>query len=150
MRNGYAVHCLTLVLISSLFAKADAAELAPLSAAELHERCLGYALSAESKDGLICGTYVRGFIEGSEIVELEVVSPDRGETFTQRAFRTRVGGTRTVTPRYCVNSSVTLSQFIIQMLAQAESSPPSRDEGASVLLLGTLARYHLCSARPEP
>ena len=74
---GYAVNCFMLLLVSSLFAKADAAELAPLSAAELHERCLGYARSAESKDGLICGTYVRGFIEGSQIVELEVVSPDR-------------------------------------------------------------------------
>jgi Rap1a immunity proteins len=125
----------------------SAAELAPLSSSELHRHCLTYAKTADSAEGLVCSTYVRAFVEGSNLVMLEKVSPDTpGETFMERAFRTRVGAAFPVQPKYCINSSVTLDDIVIQMLVHAESRPPKGDENAGVLIYGTLARYYACDS----
>jgi hypothetical protein len=137
--------CRVHVLLTTLFsACGTAGELAPLSSIDLHQECLKHAQSAESSPTSICSAYVRGFIEGSHLVELEDVSVE-GETFTQRAFRTRIGATRAIAARYCLDSSLTLEAFILQLLVQADDQPPREGEGASSLLYATLARYHGCS-----
>jgi hypothetical protein len=52
-----------------------------------------------------------------------------------------------VDPRYCVDGSLTVGNFIIQMLVQAERSVPRETEDASALIFSTLNRFHRCSAQ---
>jgi hypothetical protein len=126
-----------------LGAHGSGAELAPLSSAELHHLCLGYVQFPESEEGAFCAAYVRGFIEGSSLVVL-ATEPTKQETFRERALRTRLGTSSFAGPKYCVNTSVTLNDFVLQMLVQAEDKPPQEGENASELLHRTLNRFHRC------
>jgi hypothetical protein len=123
----------------------NAAELAPLSSRELHERCLEFAESPDSAGGQVCSAYLRAFVEGSQLVTIEPVTV-AGESFTQRAFRTRMGApARALAPRYCLDSSLTMNAFVIQLLVQAERATPSDATDASTLVYATLGRYHRCA-----
>ena len=125
---------------------ASAGELAPLSAVELHQRCLRYVEDPQRTDGRSCAAYVRGFVEGSPLVQVR--SPDSAqawrESFSDRAFRTRLGARPLEKPRYCVNSTVTLPQFVGQMLRELEEQPLALDASASDVLLRTLERSYRC------
>jgi hypothetical protein len=137
-----------LLLGASLAPLARAVELAPLSAAELRRRCLAYVEDSHSADGRSCSAYVRGFVEGSPLVR--VYDPDDAqparESFSERAFRTRVGVQGLQRPLYCVASTVTLPQFVSQMLDHLEEQPPGPDASASDVLLGVLRRSYRCAA----
>lgn len=133
--------CIALSALMLLGTQGSGAELAPLSSAELHRICLAYTRSPESAEGVRCAAYVRGFVEGSSLVVL-ADEPTKRETFTERAFRTRMGVL--ADPKYCVNTSVTLNDFILQMLVQAEDKSPQESESASELLYRTLNRFHRC------
>lgn len=119
-------------------------ELQPLSSVALHERCLAYRDAPASEAGRSCAAYVRGFIEGSpEIVIEEVRRTEQGESFTDRAWRTRLGRVKDE-PRYCVSADTSLADIIEQLLQHAQTKPPSEEENASALLLGTMSRFHRC------
>lgn len=136
----------SLVLAAALLARIAAAELAPLSSMELHELCLAYVEAPESEDGKACAAYVRGFMEGSDRIVL--LSDDRAqaheETFSERAWRTRLG-TRSAKPRYCLDETLSMGEFIRQLLMHAERKPPEREASAHELLYGALSRFHRCS-----
>lgn len=142
----------SLVLLSSLMlttplgAQVQAAELAPLTSVELHELCLTYIDAPESDEGQACAAYVRGFIEGSDRVVLRSDEPAQAhaESFSERAWRTRLGVPRPE-PRYCLEETLSLQEFIAQLLAQAERKPPEQDVSAHELLYATLSRFHRCS-----
>src|SRR5690554_5766013 len=111
-------------------------ELQPLSSIDLHERCLAYRDAPDSEAGKACTAYVRGFIEGSpEIVIAEVHRTEQDESFTDRAWRTRLGHVRGE-PRYCIGADTSLADIIEQLLRHAETKPPSEELSASGLLLG--------------
>jgi hypothetical protein len=135
-----------LMLTTPLGAQVQAAELAPLTSVELHELCLAYLDAPAGDDGQACAAYVRGFIEGSDRVVLRGDEPaqTRGESFSERAWRTRLGIPRQE-PRYCLEKTVSLQEFITQLLAQAERKPPEDDVSAQELLYATLSRFHRCS-----
>lgn len=141
MRKRSRAALLLLGALTNSFAPAGT--LAPLSSLDLHQRCLGYAQSPQSEDGVVCGTYIRAFIEGSQLVQIDRVSVP-GETFSQRALRTRLGS-RQAAVRYCVDSSVTVDTFVLQLLVQADDTPPTQELDASALLYATLSRFHSCS-----
>jgi hypothetical protein len=140
----------SLVLISSLMLTApvatqlQAGELAPLTSVELHELCLAYIDAPESDAGQACAAYVRGFIEGSDRVVLRSDEQTHEESFSERAWRTRLGIPQP-DPRYCLEKTVSLQGFITQLLAQAERKPPEQDVSAQELLYATLSRFHRCS-----
>jgi hypothetical protein len=142
--RGQSLLCL--LLVAPLVARADAAELAPLTSMELHELCLAYVHAPQSEEARACAAYVRGFIEGSDQVVLrnDATEEARRESFSERAWRTRLG-TATPKPQYCLDESLPLRDFITQMLQQAEREPPMEDVSAEALLYGTLSRFHRCS-----
>jgi Rap1a immunity proteins len=124
----------------------SATDLLPLSSAELHKRCLVFSESPQSEEGRACAAYVRGFIEGSDRIVLRESDPivqQQSESFSERALRTRLGRI-SPKPEYCLQSALSLQEFIAQMLAYAEDHPPASDASASVLLYGTLRRFYRC------
>jgi len=146
MRSSTRVQWLALLFLFLPHRDATSAELAPLTAAELHKLCLDYSRFPQSSTYHACEAYLRGFIEGSPYVHLQLPR-SAGESFTERAFRTRYGAPGRVRPRYCVNGSVTLNDLVIQVLVQAESQPPSDEKDASVLIESTLNRFHRCGSK---
>jgi hypothetical protein len=132
-------------LLSLVLVPADATELAPLTSAELGELCGVYLESPESDQGRACSAYVRGFIEGSTKVVVREDSEIRSESFSERAWRTRLGIRSLPVPEYCVEKAISLRDFVVQLLEQAEHKPPAAEESASALLYATLSRFHRCS-----
>jgi hypothetical protein len=127
-----------------------ASDLAPLSSAQLHAQCLAYAAAPTSTEGQLCSAYLRAFIEGSDRVQYDPAKEqDPDESFTERALRTRYGGPTAVRPQYCVNSSVTVDDLIIQLLVQADSHLPDESRAAASLIYATLNRFHRCGAEAE-
>jgi hypothetical protein len=131
----------------AMWAAAVGSDLAPLSSAKLHAQCLAYARTPSSTEGQLCEAYLRAFVEGSDQIQFDPAKEaNRGESFRDRAFRTRYGSHTLPRPRYCVNSSVTTNDLIIQLLVQAESMPPNESQSAATLIYATLSRYHLCAS----
>lgn len=141
MRKRFRAALLLLGGLTTSFAHAG--KLAPMSSLDLHRRCLGYAQSPQSEDGVICSTYIRAFIEGSQLVQIDQASM-QGESFSKRALRTRLGS-RQLAVQYCVEGSVTVDTFVLQLLVQADATPPKEELDASELLYATLSRFHSCS-----
>jgi hypothetical protein len=134
----------SLILTTPLGAQVQAAEFAPLTSVELHELCLTYVDAPEGDEGQACAAYVRGFIEGSDRVVLRSDDQAHGESFSERAWRTRLGVPRPE-PQYCLQKTLSLQAFISQLLAQAKRKPPEQDVSAQELLYATLSRFHRCS-----
>lgn len=134
-----------IALLSAIPLAAGATDLAPLRAAELLERCRTYLDSPRSAGGRACAAYVRGYVAGSDqVIVREDPGGNRGESFTKRALRTRLGRPLAREPQYCIDSGTSLRGFIEQLVAYAESQPADEDAGASALLIGTLERFHRC------
>lgn len=146
--NGMLKHALVpfLLLVPALERELQAAELEQLTSVQLHALCQAYVRAPESEDARACAAYVRGFIEGSAevIVRSDSAQQLPRESFSERAWRTRLGVSKTA-PRYCLSTAVSLQELIAQLLAQAERTPPADDASASVLLYATLSRFHRCS-----
>lgn len=136
------VSMLSTLAPSSLFA----ADLAPLPAVELHERCLAYADEPDSAKGRSCASFVRGFLEGSPEIHFSASSPEeeRKESFSDRALRTRLGVRTNATPTYCLDSSVSLSNFIASLVSFIDEHPSPESLNASDVLYGTLRRSYRC------
>lgn len=85
-----------LAVLAALAPWRHAGAVEPLSTAELVSHCVHYEEDPEGEDGIFCVRYIQGFIDGAvatdERVTLNVAAEyDRGETFTERAIRTRLG-----------------------------------------------------------
>lgn len=131
-----------LAVIASL---ASAADLEPMSGAELRQRCLAYIASPQSATGQACSGYVRGFIEGSTVTQVGV-STSGGESFTDRALRTRLGMRADPQPTYCVDATVSLSHLISQILRLLDEQPNLIESNARDVLHQVLQRFHRCRA----
>lgn len=121
--------------------------LAPLSGSKLHEQCLMYVSSAHSTSGQSCASYVQGFLEGSPLILLGTSekTDTRHESFSERALRTRLGISSRVRPLYCVDQTVSLSQFIAKLLTYIDEHSSERDASASAMLYGALQRFYRCN-----
>lgn len=147
MRRRY--HMLTIAAMLLLTSQPSfPADLSPLSGSELHERCRAYASAPHSTEGRSCAAYIRGFIEGSTLVQLHTseTAVTQQESFSERAFRTRLGLRSSAQPLYCVDRTMSLSRFIMQMLAHLDERPRERDANAGDVLYSTLQRFYRCSA----
>jgi hypothetical protein len=101
--------------------KVDAVE--ALSTAELAEHCMYYGDDPEGEDAIFCVRYVQGFIDGAvatdERVTLNVVAElEQGETFSERAIRTRSPSRSlsrygaTVYAEFCLGAPVPLKEVV--------------------------------------
>ena len=129
------------VLAVALPATVDAFDL--ISSARIAEQCRAYLQDPDSDDGRYCDAYVRGFIDGSAVVVLKV-PPDSGESFAERAARTRLGRPLIARPEYCIDSSIGMTRLVEQIVAVADERVPRDDVDAAVLLYATFARFHKC------
>jgi hypothetical protein len=137
-----AVSMLNTLATFSLFA----ADLAPLSAIELHERCRAYVDEPDSAKGRSCAAFVRGFIEGSPEIHYcaNAWEKEQKESFSDRALRTRLGVRPHATPLYCLDSSVSLQNFIASIVSYIDEHPSPEGLTASDVLYGTLRRSYRC------
>jgi hypothetical protein len=74
----------------------EAGSVEPLSTPELAEHCAFYYEDRDGKDAIFCVRYVQGFIDGAvatdaRVLENVAVEFDEGETFSERAIRSRIG-----------------------------------------------------------
>ena len=131
---------LAIVLVS---VSPSARSLELTSAIQLTERCRVSMEDWHGPDGQFCDAYLRGFVDGSPLVAIQ--GPRSSESFTQRAFRTRLGRPVSARPQYCIASETTMQDLVVQLLTQAREAPPRVDTDASVLIYSMLARYHPCT-----
>lgn len=129
---------MVLVLVSP-----SARSLEQVSGVQLTERCRVSMEDWHGPDGRFCDAYLRGFVDGSPLVATQKARP--GESFTQRAFRTRLGRPVSARPKYCIASETTIQDLVVQLLTQAREAPPRSDTDANVLIYSMLARYHPCN-----
>ena len=94
MTNRATWYGIGILMMSMATSNAFAVE--PLSTEELKEHCVVYEEEPEGVDGIFCVRYIQGFIDGAvatdERVTYNVAAEyEGGETFKQRAVRTRLG-----------------------------------------------------------
>ncbi len=117
----------------------------PLPSSVLSEQC-----ADTGGDGIkTCRAWVQGFIGGGFATgNARFADPEKSESFTERATRTRVSRGRTVygpnpDAGYCLLSTTTLDEIIGKLPAHAAGmkSPP---EHANQLMLGLLRKHYPC------
>ena len=134
---AWAVALLTVTMPSTV----DAFEL--VSSAQIATQCRAYLEDPDGEDGRFCAAFVRGFIDGSPVVVLKA-PPDSGESFAERAARTRLGRPFISRPEYCIDSSIGMRRLVEQIVTVADERAPRDDVDAAVLLYATFARFHKC------
>jgi hypothetical protein len=143
------MHCLarTIVLLVLFTVSTVANGFAPISGSQLLEHCRAYVDEPESSSGVLCAAYVSGFVEGTgALASRQVMSGDRStESFAHRALRTRLGLPRRCEPAYCLESEVSLQQFIADVLAYAKRNPPESTTSANDVVAATLRSFHACA-----
>lgn len=125
---------------------ADAAAETVLSSVQLHEYCKAFQTAPRSTEGRICAAYVGGFIEGLVVVGDARVqdSAAAGESWLERARRTRLGTHYVRKPAYCIDSSTPLEQIIRNIASYAQTHPPRDDVPANAMLRSALQRFYSC------
>jgi hypothetical protein len=124
----------------------DAAAETMLSSVQLHEYCKAFQTAPSSSAGRVCAAYVGGFIEGLVVVGDARVedSAAAGESWLERARRTRLGSHYVRKPTYCIDSSTPLEQIIRNIAAYAETRPPRDDVPANAMIRSALERFYSC------
>ena len=124
----------------------DAAAETMLSSVQLHEYCKAFQTAPSSSEGRVCAAYVGGFIEGLIVVGEARVheSAAAGESWLERARRTRLGAHYVRKPAYCIDSSTPLEQIIRNIASYAETRPPRDDVPANAMIRSALQRFYSC------
>jgi len=137
-------HTTLLALAAAMFLVSPVARSLDLtSGAQLIVWCQAYVDDWDSPGARFCDAYLRGFVDGSP--QIAIQEPGESESFTQRAARTRLGRYGSTRPKYCIASTTTVPDRVVQLLKQARDTPPHGDADASVVIYAMLARYHPCA-----
>lgn len=137
-------------LMVSLSATAAAVE--PLSSEVLLRQCGIYARDSVANEAVSCRAWVQGFIGGAFATRTAVTTdPDKKESFTERATRTRVGRGRlqfgqNYQAGYCLPATATLDEIIAGLNAYA-AALERRPEQANQLMLALLRDRYPCSTK---
>ncbi len=147
--TSLATTLLTLALASTVYA------VEPLSTKELTLHCAVYEDDPDGEDGIFCVRYIQGFIDGAVVTDERVTynvadEADRNETFSERAFRTRVRSRvnrygPSVYADFCLGDPVPLSavvEVVVDRLLNEEfvrEMPLARD-----LVYATLRTTYPC------
>lgn len=137
-----------------------AAAVEALSTQELVAHCSAYQEDPDGKDGVFCIRYIQGFIDGAvatdELVTFNVAREyDGGETFTERAMRTRLGSRiASFGPSYyaefCLGEPLALKTVVDTVVADLLSLPSLEGrELARDVVFATLRREYPCEAGEE-
>ncbi len=141
-------------LLAGLLTASTANAVEALSTQELMSHCAVYEQQPEGTDGVFCVRYIQGFIDGAvatdERVTYNVAEEYDGETFTERAIRTRLGDQiRRYGPSYyaefCLGEPlplVTVAQTIVRELKTRKSG--SEQELAREVVYDVLREKYPC------
>ncbi len=114
-------------ILMVLIATSEAVAVEPLLTEELRSHCVVYEQDPEGSDGIFCVRYIQGFIDGAvatdERVTYNVAAEyEGGETFKQRAVRTRVGSRiarygSSYYAEFCLGQPVPLAAVVAAVVA---------------------------------
>jgi len=122
-----------------------------LPAAVLVERCRGFADDLESVAARHCDSYLRGYLAGARSGGWLSLHSDQGprETFSERAWRTRLGrATRSPSPQSCLPEGTPMHELVAKLLAYADTRASLEGMSAPHLLEDMLRAVYPCSRKP--
>ena len=129
-----------------------------LSTEELASHCAHYAEGVDhtETDAIFCIRYIQGFIDGAIATDEKVaqnveVELSQKETFTERAFRTRVSERERTDPTYyadfCLGSPVPLHDVVDEVVQVLQNKHiASRYPDARSAVYGVLLKAYPCKA----
>ena len=154
---------MSLVLLVSLMLmpfRADAIE--TLSTEELTEHCEYFADEPDSKDGIFCVRYIQGFIDGAVATDERVtrnvaaeIEEGSGESFSQRALRTRIGSRLdrygpSVYAEFCLGAPVPLAEVVEKVVVELhDNNLVSEYPSARELVYHTLRTEYPCQIEAD-
>jgi hypothetical protein len=121
-------------------------------AAVLVEHCRGFSDKAPSAAGTLCESYLRGYLAGARSGGWISFHADGEpqETFSERAWRTRLGkSTRSPKPRSCLPDGTTLLELATTLAVHAERRPSLENVSAEQLVEDMLRAAYPCSRVPQ-
>lgn len=147
-------------ILMMLIATSKAVAVEPLLTEELRSHCVVYEQDPEGIDGIFCVRYVQGFIDGAvatdERVTYNVAAEyEGGETFKQRAVRTRVGSRiarygSSYYAEFCLGEPVPLAAVVTAVVADLVGMDNFEGrELARDVVYATLRREYPCEASGE-
>lgn len=118
------------LFLSALLAAPAAHAVEALTSVELLSHCDKYEDPAAKEDRIFCLRYIQGFIDGAVATDERVLKNvtaelGGGETFSQRAARTRIGNRldrfgATVYAEYCLGDPVPLKEVVQHVVDDAK------------------------------
>lgn len=121
------------------------AEIRSLSASDLHSICLAYRDRPESPGGIACASYLQGLLEASSRFVVISDAQPQGESFRQRALRTRAGSRQLrVSPRRCLAMPVSIQGLVDALLANRGAN--LEDTSAVTTVYSVLQHSSNCSS----
>lgn len=142
----------TLAAAAALLAAPPAFAVEALSSAELASHCELYDNEDAGEDRAFCVRYIQGFIDGAVVTDERVTQNvvkeyGEGETFAERAARTRIGARlerygSSVYAEYCLGDPVPLAEVVEHVVKDLED--------AALVAANPLARdvvYHTLRAK---
>ncbi|MBK7902177.1 MAG: hypothetical protein IPJ97_03880 [Proteobacteria bacterium] len=118
-----------------------------LPSSTLVERCRGLAGAPPGAEGPLCESYLQGYLAGARSGGWLSIYEDGKpqETFSERAWRTRLGmSTRAPKPQSCLPDGTTLADIATALIAYAERRPTLENVSAQQLLEGMLRTSFPC------
>jgi len=139
------------LLCSAAFAPIAAPAGQVVPSALLIERCRGFADDHKSAAARLCDSYIRGYLAGASSAGWLIFRSDKGpqETFSERAWRTRLGrATRLPSPQSCLPDGTSMYELVAKLLAYADARTSLEGMSAPHLLEGMLRAVYPCSRKP--
>lgn len=125
-----------------------------MSGQEFVNHCRTYTESPTNNGGVICLSYIQGFLEGAEATDGVVERSVREEykeknTFTERAIITRLGERAkrygaTSYAQYCLESTVSIHAVVNAVIQFIDANPNHIEKGAREVVYGALMKTYPC------
>lgn len=141
---------------SYLLAAPQASAIEPLTAAQLHEVCADSREQPDDPEARLCVYYVKGFLDGAVAtdgrVAMNVASEvEEGETFTERAIRTRVGNRLkkfgpSVYAEFCVGQPDPIADVVLHVIEELDRYDDLEGVQAQTVVYDALRRHYPCTA----
>ncbi len=149
-------YCIHAGLLAGLLAANPANAVEALSTQELMSHCAVYEQQPDGTDGVFCVRYIQGFIDGAvatdERVTYNVAEEYEGETFTERAIRTRLGDQiRRYGPSYyaefCLGEPLPLVTVVRTIVQELKASKVVTEQAlAREVVYDVLRQQYPCEA----
>lgn len=147
------VALLLAILTGSFSLALPASAGAPPPASQLRSDCDQYLAAPDSPDGRRCTAYIQGLLDGvvtagKPIMQTAAATPPRTETFSERAYRTRLRererNAPPPDPGVCVADEVPTAEVVRQVISHINENPPAAGDNAATLVLAALRARFRC------